>query len=156
MRLLIIVAAAGFALAAIGHPHAQTPPPKPMPLLADANHDGKVSLAEYQSHRRNLLMSLDANKDGHIDHAEWNKGVAQVAELLKADGIDGGGRFGQAEWWTALDANKDGVITPGEIDGMTARRFKVFDTNLNDFIDGREPQLAKLGVEGGAIGPNGR
>lgn len=154
MRFLLILAAAGFALAAAGRPHAQALPPKPLTLLADVNHDGKISLVEYQTHRRNLLMQqMDTNHDGHIDRAEWDKGTPGVIAALKLDLIDGNGRFVAAEWWAKLDANKDGMITPAEIDAMTARRFKVFDTNLNGFIDGREPQLAKLGVEGGSIRP---
>lgn len=146
---LVVLAAVASSLAVSAS--AQVKPPAPGLLLADSNKDGKISLAEYQTHRRNLLMALDTNKDGHIDRAEWDKGAAGVAQTLKADGIDGGGRFAPADWWTRLDANKDGVITPAEIDAMTAKRFKVFDTNINGYIDGYEPQLAKLTVEGGHV-----
>lgn len=159
MKVLIILAAAAFAVAAAGKPHAQpnpAPPPKPLgtlALIADANHDGKVSLKEYQDQRRQMIMMEDKDRDGRVSRVEWNQGATRLKQELRLDGMDGAGRFNIDEWWAKLDRDHDGYISPGEIDMMTAQRFKLFDTNLNGFVDGREPQLAKLAIEGGAAPP---
>ena len=158
MKVLILLAAALFAFAAAGKPHAQTKPPPPAPLgklalIADANKDGKVSLKEYQDQRRQMIMMEDKDRDGRVSKLEWMQGAARLKQELNLDGMDGGGRFNLDDWWAKLDRDHNGYISPGEIDMMTAARFKIFDTNLNGYVDGYEPQLAKLAIEGGSVPP---
>ena len=103
-------------------------------LLADANKDGKVSLTEYQNSRRNFLMRADRDKDGKISAAEWSKGAAYLKSEIRDSGVDGWPMIGKAGIFETLDTNKDGFVTPAEIDAATAPRFAKYDLDHDGFI----------------------
>lgn len=103
-------------------------------LLADANKDDKVSLTEYQDNRRKFLMRADHDKDGRISAAEWRKGADLLREEVRETGVDGWSLIGKAGIFETLDANKDGFVTPAEIDTATAARFTKLDLDHDGVI----------------------
>lgn len=103
-------------------------------LLADANKDGKVTPQEYQDSRRTFLMRADTNKDGKITPQEWDRAAASTRMNLEERGVDHAGMVGKGGWFQAMDANKDNVVTPAEIDAYTAVRFKAHDPNGDGVI----------------------
>jgi hypothetical protein len=144
MKSIAIAACCGFALSAIaGLAHAQgTTVPR-----ADANVTGNVSLAEYQKSREAFIMKADTNKDGKIARAEWDAFAKAVRRDLDLNGIKGAELIGQGSWWTALDANKDNVVTHAEINTVTAAKFAQYDTDHNHLISRAEAQQVRKAAE---------
>jgi len=103
-------------------------------LLADANKDGKVTKTEYQNNRRAFLLRADHDKDGKISTAEWAKGAERVRSEVREQGIDGWSGIGKAGLFATLDTNKDGYVTPAEIDAATGPRFEKYDLNHDGVI----------------------
>ena len=71
MKRLMLAASLGLIMAgsASAHPMGMGGPgPGPK---ADANRDGKMSLAEFQASHLERMMKLDTNKDGKISEAEF-------------------------------------------------------------------------------------
>ena len=104
------------------------------PLLADANKDGKVTQAEYQNSRRTFLMRADHDKDGKISAAEWAKSAERIKTQVRDESIDGWQSIGKAGVFGTLDTDKDGFVTPAEIDAATGPRFAKFDLNHDGVI----------------------
>ncbi|MBO9709537.1 MAG: hypothetical protein J7521_15125 [Caulobacter sp.] len=125
MHKIALLAAVGLFVA--GEARAQQ-------LLADANKDDKVTLAEYQDNRRKFLMRADHDKDGKISAAEWKRGADILREEIRETGTDGWSLIGKANIFEALDTNKDGFVTPAEIDAATAARFAKLDLNHDGVI----------------------
>ena len=115
-------------------------------LPADTNGDGRVSQAEYQTSRRNLLMRADANKDGVISRAEWTNAAAMLQAAVVQTGFDGGGLIGQAGLFDVVDADKNGSISPAEIDAVSAARFAKLDGNHNGNLTRAELYTAATAV----------
>jgi hypothetical protein len=107
---------------------------------ADTNKDGKVSLAEYQTSRREFLMRADADRNGQVSRAEWDRYAKTVRMDLELNGVPGAEKVGQGTWWTQLDADKNGMVTAAEIDAMTAARFARYDGDHDGFIQRAEAQ----------------
>ena len=107
-------------------------------MMADANNDGKVNVAEYQKSRREFLMKYDRNNDGKVTKQEWDRGARDLRADLRMDGVEGAEKIGQGTWFQMIDANKDMVITPAEIDTMTHARFNKLDGNHDGVVDSRE------------------
>jgi Ca2+-binding EF-hand superfamily protein len=99
-------------------------------LPADTNGDNRISQAEYQTARRNILMGADANKDGAISRAEWTGATEALRIAVVQSGYDGG-NIGQAGLFDVIDADKNGTISPAEIDAASAARFAKVDINHN-------------------------
>ena len=104
------------------------------PLVADANKDGKVTQTEYQNSRRMFLMHADHDKDGKISAAEWAKSAERIKSQVRDESIDGWQSIGKAGIFETLDTNKDGFVTPAEIDAATGPRFVKFDLNHDGVI----------------------
>jgi Ca2+-binding EF-hand superfamily protein len=117
-------------------------------LLADANKDGKVTQKEYQDSRRTFLMRADKDKDGKISAAEWNKGAEQVRNEVRAEGVDGWPKIGKAGLFQTLDTNKDGFVTPTEIDAYYGPRFTTFDLNHDGVVTRSEANKAERAAGG--------
>lgn len=118
------------ALAAASSAAAQLPDKA---LLADSNGDGKVSLAEYQTSRREFIMQDDTSRDGKVSAAEWKLAVDRLATALDtADGYVL--TTNQANGFAWIDADKDGFTTPAEIDAWTAARFPKLDLDKDGFV----------------------
>lgn len=140
MKKTIILAAAALALSA-GAAIAQGMP------RADANGDGKVTLAEFKSHRVAMMMRADANKDGKLSRAEMEAAAARRAEAGGKGGKGGGGRM-----FDMLDANKDGFLTAAEIEKMVERRFSRMDVNGDGALSAAEMKAGRKGPMGGEGG----
>jgi len=72
----------------------------PLAVLADDTEPGRGYMGGYQMGGKNLIQTLDANKDGKVSRDESSKAAVERANR----------RFDQ------LDADKDGFITQAEID----------------------------------------
>jgi hypothetical protein len=94
--------------------------------MADKNSDGKVSKAEAASNKKlaSQFDSLDTNKDGHLDKAEFAR--FEGSAKGKADRARG---------------NKDGA--PGKDDGTGDERAQPYDRpgTTDDSVPGNEDKL---------------
>ena len=134
MRRLVLITAV--ALLSASAAYAQT-------LLADANKDGKVTQKEYQDCRRTFLMPADKDKDGRLSAAEWTKGAEQARNQARSEGVDGWPMIGKAGLFGMLDTNKDGFVTPAEIDAFYGPRFATFDVNHDGVVTRSEANKAE-------------
>jgi hypothetical protein len=146
MKSLAIAACCGFALTiTAGLAQAQsrdTSVPR-----ADANSTGNVTLPEYQSSRAAFIMKADTNGDGKVSKAEWDTFTTAVRRDLDLNQVKGAELIGQGSWWTALDANKDGVVTHDEINAVTAAKFTQYDLDGNHMISRAEAQQVRKAAE---------
>jgi len=110
---------------------------------ADANTTGNVTLQEYQSSREAFIMKADTNHDGVVSRAEWDAFAKAVRQDLELGGVKGAELIGQGSWWTALDANKDGMVTHAEINAVTAAKFAQYDLDHNHLISRAEAQAVR-------------
>jgi Ca2+-binding EF-hand superfamily protein len=93
----------------------------------DGNHDGKLTLAEYEARQTELLTNgfkrLDANKDGFVTEAEYAK-IGQPI-VIKIDGADADPKVAEAlgkvaspeklkSEFVRRDKNKDGKLSLAE------------------------------------------
>lgn len=122
---------------------AASPPPSPgaagrrgdpAALLAnaDADHDGRVTYAEFTEARRRLFDRLDRNADGYVSAEDAPRrrtrraqGGGRMAEVTAGLDRDGDGRVGRAEFvdgpsrlFQQADANGDRVVDPGELQAL--------------------------------------
>jgi Ca2+-binding EF-hand superfamily protein len=67
----------------------------------DADNDGRISAAEYRAH----FDKMDVNKDGYIDRADRQARAEQR----------------RAEWFAKADADKDGKLSPAELDAARGK-----------------------------------
>ena len=142
MKSLAIAACCGFALSVTaGLAQAQSRNTSVPP--ADANSTGNVTLQEYQSSRETFIMKADTNHDGVVSRAEWDTFGKAVRRDLELGGVQGAELIGQGSWWTALDANKDGMVTPAEINAVTAAKFAQYDLDKNHLISRAEARAVR-------------
>lgn len=141
-RSAIVIA---ICLTGIGVSAAQAQPTRR--LLADANGDGKVTLAEYQTSRRDYVMRADRNRDGKVDQAEWTKAADLVRAQMKSEGVAGADKIGRAGLFTTIDTNKDGAVTPAEVDARAASEFAMLDANKDGFVTGAEAAKAERQIQ---------
>jgi Ca2+-binding EF-hand superfamily protein len=114
--------------------HAQLPNRQgPGRLLADTNGDGQLSLEEYQTSRRNFLLRFDSNRDGILSGTEWTAGAKRVRNELASTGVDSSDYVGLGVF-DLLDTNKDGTVSPAEMDAAAAIRFARADTNHDGLV----------------------
>jgi len=112
-------------------PPADFDPKKMMFDTFDGNHDGKVTLAEYEAHQTELLTNgfnrLDSNKDGFVTEAEYAK-IGQPIVIH----IDGD-KDADAK---VSDALKN-VASPEKLKAEFARRDKNKDGKLSlaEYLD---------------------
>jgi Ca2+-binding EF-hand superfamily protein len=105
----------------------------------DANHDGKVTREEF-ARVAQLFDALDADHNGELTQEELNGFFRAVneAQTQATGGVDVNNLFGN------VDKNKDGKITPDEID---ARTFKALDLNKDGSVDRAEAEQALKQME---------
>lgn len=132
-----IVLAAGLALLAVGTAFANEPYlPRTQKGFdkADANHDGKLALAEFTPLAERRLQKMDGNGDKAVTAAEIE---ARLQEVLKR----------RLERTMALmDTNKDGSITQRELDKIAADMFNSADTDKDGDLSMAEAHDFKRGV----------
>lgn len=148
-RLLFAALLAGLAVtAAQAQPQAQAPAPKASPTTgpapgaairraapsADANNDGKLTLAEMEAvEHRGLISRLDIDRNGGIDRAEFKN----LVDFMTKRGGEAGGKQAAA-LFLVLDADKNGIITQAERDAATKRRFQMVDANHDGWLSKAE------------------
>lgn len=99
-------------------------------VVVDANADGRISTAEWNSYRTGGYASWDANGDGRITQAEY------------ANCWYGGGfytTYNRAQWepsYRAFDANGDGWLSNDEYWSSTS--WSQYDRNNDGVIDSSE------------------
>jgi len=111
-------------------------------LLADLNNDDRVTLAEFQKHRRDAIMEADRDKDGKVSPGEWAKGEDRLRTYMQREDMDGWQAIGTGNLFATLDANKDGFVEPAEVDVFTAPRFAAVDLDHNGYVT--EPEAEKF------------
>ena len=125
MKLFATVAAAGAILLATGACHARSEP------TADANGDGKITLAEMQASRVDRMMKMDTDHDGKVSLAEFAAGMkARMAER----GGDAGAGPDPSAMFQRTDLDGDGFITKAEIEQSTAKRFARMDADNKGYV----------------------
>ncbi len=110
---------------------------------ADHNGDGTVSRAEFLSEdsldddRGDQFDDLDMNGDNRVSRNEWH---------------------GSAAWFTALDANRDGVITRVEMMGADAppELFTSLDINRDRVVTIDEWHWSRVAFDTRDLDRNGR
>jgi hypothetical protein len=115
---------------------------------ADTNRDGKLSRAEVERAMPQLSRSfdsIDTDKDGQLSRRElsvWKKAhrgerLAKAAQRFKHADTDGDGAISRAEAeqhaprlarrFDAIDANRDGKLTPEELRAYREARRSLKD-----------------------------
>ena len=125
---LILMAAA--ATAAFG----QLPGRDPAAAFdrADADHDGRVSRAEFIASRSARFAEMDRNQDGVIDRDDFGRILKFRPQA--ATRID--------HFIAAADANHDGKVTRAEFDAAPPVLFHRADANRDGILD--RDELAAL------------
>jgi Ca2+-binding EF-hand superfamily protein len=110
---------------------------------ADTNGDGRVSQAEMETALAASFAVLDTNHDGVLSKSEIDnrrETYKTYRAHLKAERqagrhVKGVVRLrGLTKHFAQIDANGDGVISRGEIDGAAVHQFKRRDHNRDGYI----------------------
>lgn len=100
----------------------------------DADGDGTVSRAEFESNHADRFGKADVNADGTLSLEEFNAYV----QSRRDDRI--------RMMHERLDANKDGVVSAEEIDAVSSDRFGRLDRNNDGVIT--QDEVAWMGKKG--------
>ncbi len=143
---------------------------------ADADHDGRLTLAEFRADGLRFFATLDINHDGEIDPAEIERYETVVAPEIQVtttaadfaassgDGSDadkpppypdrmGAGRYGYIdlpEPLLPMDQNFDRGISQAEFLHAADQRFRQLDLNHDGGV--ARDELPKLSATGGGDG----
>lgn len=119
--IVLLTAALSLPMAA----QAQMGPPN-----YDADHDGKVTLAEFRGGQADaMLRRLDKDHDGKISREEFRVMEARVQQFGGAEGV-----ARVAAMWSQGDANRDGFLSRAELEIGATRRFRTGDTNNDGWL----------------------
>ncbi|MCU0832310.1 MAG: hypothetical protein MUC58_12510 [Rhizobiaceae bacterium] len=155
-RMIMALAAALGAFgpsAALAHgPDSASPAMKPgraaIFALADADKDGALSKAEYETFAVARIMKADADKDGVLSESEAR---TLAAEMMKRRGGSGqhAGKHGDdrmqarmekrmerraGRMFERFDADNDGRVTTAEVTTLVLARFARMDDNNDGSI----------------------
>jgi hypothetical protein len=116
------------ALAAMLLATAASAQPRPSP---DTNHDGRITLPEYQTFSWNAwLQRADTNHDSRMSKAEVRASLGARGLMLDM-------------FWGRIDPNHDDFVTRPEADAFFATNFARADTNHDGAIDQAEAAAAR-------------
>lgn len=133
----------------------------------DTNGDGKITLSEMKNARMNRMMEADANHDGKVSKAEWDAMIkqreAQFAQFRanappgKGPGgpggpRPGGGQFRGGNAFKEADLNNDGSVTKAEVERAVVAQFAKLDKAKKGYVT-REEMFAQF--RGGPPGKAG-
>lgn len=131
MKRLLIVTIALAATAGIAA--AQAPAghhgPGAMLAVADTNHDGAITRAEFDAAHSTHFAQMDANHDGSLS-----------ADERPPHGPPPGDHAEHGPWG---DANRDGVISRAEFDAQGAEMFARLDADHNGSVSQAEIQAMR-------------
>jgi Ca2+-binding EF-hand superfamily protein len=122
--------------------------------VLDANHDGRLGLRELRS-ARDRVETLDSNEDGSIEESELRTAIQIVIErdaLSIPYSVDRTPDPGPA-WFTRLDRNRDGDLSPNEFLG-SEEHFQNIDLD-GDGLIGLSEALRMESFEREPTGPDG-
>jgi Ca2+-binding EF-hand superfamily protein len=105
--------------------------------MADANHDGTITRAEFDAARAARFLQMDADHNGSLSAAEsprWGSGQAQPTAAGGPEHVRG-------------DANGDGSVSRAEWDAESTRMFSRLDTDNNGAISQAELQAVQQRVQ---------
>jgi hypothetical protein len=126
-------------------------------MEADADGDGKISLAEAPQQMATRFAQVDLDSDGLLDENEVDAFVAQIQSRQGGRGGPGqggsGGRGGPRGNSVAqlmdFDSNDDGKITVEELPEQMRQRFGRMDENGDGAIDQEEIDAMTARFQGG-------
>jgi hypothetical protein len=130
LALAVLLPAAAQAMPRFGSPEA-------MLDRADANHDGRVSRAEFLAARAAQFDQLDRNHDGMVRLDEYPRlasskraGAQRLKTLI-----------------SATDRNRDGQVDRGEFVSAPTLVFDRADANRDDVLDKAELAAARAELQ---------
>jgi Ca2+-binding EF-hand superfamily protein len=105
----------------------------------DTDHDGKISLAEYEAGRTMSFKRMDTDGNGSLSFAEIDAATAAaqqrggpMADMMKA----------RNDALKAADANGDQSISADEFKAYVDAEFKTIDTDNDGYLTPDEMQAA--------------
>ncbi len=143
LTILTLAAALATALPALAQPAPSDGPPPPAYQPAAGGGGGSVTLAEFQARYRTRLMRADTDHDGRISLSEF---MAAREGQGRGDGQGAGGAPSGRDpdrQFQRLDSNRDGYVTPAEIDAVSAQRFARMDADHDGVLTPQERLAAR-------------
>jgi Ca2+-binding EF-hand superfamily protein len=130
----------------------------------DADHDGRITLAELKQEGRRFFLALDINHDGEIDPDEIERYETVVAPEIRVSGFggygddeaSGAGRLGllaMPEPVRAADTDFNGGISAYEFDAAASARFQLIDSNHDGSLELPEVTAMREAVRSNARKP---
>ena len=125
----------------------------------DANHDGKLDMADRDAHKAAIFDKIDTNHDGQISKAEFMAfkpmemgehgpgramGDHEMGDHRIGHGM-GGGRMAMMMLRNA-DANHDGAVSRDEFIAAALSRFDQADTNHDGKVTPEERKTARAAM----------
>lgn len=104
---------------------------------ADTNHDGRISLQEFQAERADRFRKMDRNGDGYITDDDIPSFLRGNGRLMKADHA----------MQQMADVNHDGRVSRDEYMAAGEDLFHTVDTDHDGFVDKDEMQQATQRIQ---------
>lgn len=123
---------------------------------ADADHDGRLTRAEFTADFERFFRTLDQDGDGRLRFAEINRYEQEVAPEVQAyepgglggrrgkdkvrydpDRPIGGGRYGLLdipEPIVSMDVDMNGIVTLDEVRQAATERFRLIDAKQQGYL----------------------
>jgi hypothetical protein len=128
----------------------------------DTNGDGKITVGEMKTMRMNRMMEADADHDGKVSKAEYETAMkARIAQFQARGGPPGGGagrpggpRPGgpRRDQFKETDLNSDGFVTKAEVERAVIAQFAKLDKDKKGYVT-REEMFAAFRPGAAAAAP---